>query len=756
MDGTNPAVEELLAHTRWVEDLARSLVRDPAAASDVVQSAWVIALRDPDRPRHEIRGWLGTVVRNLARERHRREAQRSTVERSGARSEALPSAHELVARADAERALVRTVTELDEPHRTTLLLHYFEGLGTREIARREGVEIAVIAHRLTRAHARLRERLGARAGGAGWLAALAPILRVDVGVPGLSRAKSSALQETRTTMTTSAKIVVPALCVAGLCAYLFLRTQDVAVNEPNVARADVASTRSSATTPVSPATDARRTPADPPVESRSRETAPADATATPVAQAVPTGGRIHGSVLRPDASPAAGRRIRLVDMKPIDGKGFREIFTECDANGRFDKRDLGAGTWCVSTWPNAAELELVGIPVEGSLGGLAFLIERTIELEELGTVELALGIPPKDPIHVRGRVLRGDEPVKTIAVQWLPAGDGIHDLKQTSRILEDGRYDVTLEHPGTYYVHAILDGTRPDWTIVVADGREQTLDFVLPPNVIEGRVVDENGSAVPKATVELSVRGGRRAPLLLSSMSLACATDAEGRFRFDCLHDGMYVVHAFGGEFGGVVTASGAAVASKPVRAALPGASAEVVLTLVQGVRAPVRVVDATGKERTASVFVFDADGECSNPASGHVYGKSGPRTTIALAPGRYGAVAAHGLEWSAPIEFEIRAGEPAPNLELHLAPAAEVEVDGTAFPGSLVEVRDDAGRRYGSLIDRARSNRAVERTWNSDVPTLRLPPGNYTVEARGIDEAWASVRIGLGSGENPRVVLRR
>src|SRR5260221_1091578 len=173
---SNPKLDELLRHTRWIEELAQRLVRDPAAAQDLAQSAWVIALRSNERPRN-LRGWRRSVLRSLARERHRHEAARPAIEHAGARGERLPSADELLARAEAERQLVETVTALEEPHRTTLLLRYFEGLTPAEIAAREGVELATITHRITRAHARLRERLGEREGGAGWLGALVPILR---------------------------------------------------------------------------------------------------------------------------------------------------------------------------------------------------------------------------------------------------------------------------------------------------------------------------------------------------------------------------------------------------------------------------------------------------------------------------------------------------------------------------------------------------------------------------------------------------
>jgi hypothetical protein len=79
-----------------------------------------------------------------------------------------------------------------------------------------------------------------------------------------------------------------------------------------------------------------------------------------------------------------------------------------------------------------------------------------------------------------------------------------------------------------------------------------------------------------------------------------------------------------------------------------------------------------------------------------------------------------------------VRANEAPAVVELKIEPAALVEIDARACPDALVEIVDDGGRRYGCAIDRTRFNRAVERSWHSDVPKLWLPAANYTLEARG------------------------
>lgn len=154
-------IESLLAHAGWVQALARSLSRDQASADDLVQQTWVRVLETPPASRSETGGWLATVVRNLARDRHRRDTRRARHE-AAAPSAAAPSpgAEDLLTRAEAHRRLIELVVALDEPFRSTVLLRFYEGLGPAEIAARTGVEAATVRTRLHRALALLRGRVG--------------------------------------------------------------------------------------------------------------------------------------------------------------------------------------------------------------------------------------------------------------------------------------------------------------------------------------------------------------------------------------------------------------------------------------------------------------------------------------------------------------------------------------------------------------------------------------------------------------------
>jgi len=325
-----PDVAGVLAHSAWVRSLARELVSDRAAAEDLAQQALLTAF---DRPpeRGNLRAWLQAVVRNLAAEWRRREAQRTAVERRGARGEALPSPDELLERAESARALVERVLALAEPHRTILLLRHFEGLRPAEIARRERLPLATVKSRLARAHERLRadlEREGADWRGA-WLA-----------LAGAERAGAPSLTGVLV-LSTAAKLAAGLLAVAVL-AWGVWRWSGSAPPSPPGASPELAGA------PGAPAAvdEHQAAPAQSgaePAESRAPATAPA-AVAAPASKPRCAA----GVVVRPDGQPAGGALVLLGTLLEYGPPGTgapddRRKSTTCDAEGRFELADLEPG-----------------------------------------------------------------------------------------------------------------------------------------------------------------------------------------------------------------------------------------------------------------------------------------------------------------------------------------------------------------------------------------------------------------------------
>ena len=135
--------ELLLDQVSWIRRLARELVADRELAEELVQDACVVALERPPRDERSLRGWLGAVVKNLAREKHRGELRRRGREERSARPEALEATDRLVEQVALQRELVGAVLELEEPYRTAVLLRYFEELPPREIATSTRIGIRV-------------------------------------------------------------------------------------------------------------------------------------------------------------------------------------------------------------------------------------------------------------------------------------------------------------------------------------------------------------------------------------------------------------------------------------------------------------------------------------------------------------------------------------------------------------------------------------------------------------------------------------
>lgn len=179
MDHSDPpfAHEAVLEQVAWMRQLAFELVRDPSTADDLVQETWLAVLRAKPDTNRPLRPWLSRVVRNAAALRLRKGASRAARESDVAAPEQLPSAHQLVERAEEQQRLGEAVLTLDEPYRTVVLLRYYEGLAPQQIATAQGVPSATVRSQLHRGLAKLRERLDREHGGdrRAWVLMLQPL-----------------------------------------------------------------------------------------------------------------------------------------------------------------------------------------------------------------------------------------------------------------------------------------------------------------------------------------------------------------------------------------------------------------------------------------------------------------------------------------------------------------------------------------------------------------------------------------------------
>lgn len=197
--------ESIQADSRAMRRVAAALLRDPHAADDAVQDAWVAALSAGDGAPG--RGWLTTVVRRL-----------SWARRSAAGPEALAHdpADRPTSRSAAAVRLAAAIEALPAHYREVLERRYWDDEPPRVIARRLGVDVKTVRNRLHRAHLQLRRSLGAdgEADTRGARALLVMLARPH---------EPAAVPATLLTMSASAKLLVP-VALAALLTVMFVRS----------------------------------------------------------------------------------------------------------------------------------------------------------------------------------------------------------------------------------------------------------------------------------------------------------------------------------------------------------------------------------------------------------------------------------------------------------------------------------------------------------------------------------------------------
>jgi RNA polymerase sigma factor (sigma-70 family) len=173
-----PSADELLGQAAWARQLALHLVREPAAADDLVQDTWEVVASRPRPADVPLGAWITGVMRNLARFTARGQARRVRRELAAVDRDAVESGpDEVLARFETQRRLAELVLALREPYRSAILLRYYDGLPAVEIARKLGVPAATVRWRLKQGLDELRAALNERHGGRdAWMALIAPLI----------------------------------------------------------------------------------------------------------------------------------------------------------------------------------------------------------------------------------------------------------------------------------------------------------------------------------------------------------------------------------------------------------------------------------------------------------------------------------------------------------------------------------------------------------------------------------------------------
>jgi len=158
----------VLPHFDAAYNLARWLVGNSADADDVVQEAFLRAMRFVDGFRGgDSRAWLLKIVRNTSYSwvRKNRPSQLSDEFDEAVHSgETIDNAEtRLLSRADSER-VKKALEVLPVAFREVLVLREIEGLSYKEISEVTGAAMGTVMSSLSRARQKLRDALGTVAG----------------------------------------------------------------------------------------------------------------------------------------------------------------------------------------------------------------------------------------------------------------------------------------------------------------------------------------------------------------------------------------------------------------------------------------------------------------------------------------------------------------------------------------------------------------------------------------------------------------
>ena len=159
----------VLPHLDAAYTLARYLTRDDHDAQDIVQDAYLRALkyfggfRGGGADGRDGRAWLLAIVRNTAyrwRRRHRADALATEFDEEQ-HSDAVAEHHPAAAleRDTARESLHQALDRLGPEFREVIVLRELEGLSYKEISDVTGVPIGTVMSRLSRARRRLQEAL---------------------------------------------------------------------------------------------------------------------------------------------------------------------------------------------------------------------------------------------------------------------------------------------------------------------------------------------------------------------------------------------------------------------------------------------------------------------------------------------------------------------------------------------------------------------------------------------------------------------
>ncbi len=601
--------DAMLAHSGWLRALAASLVSDSATAEDLVQDTWVAALEHPPELGWKVEPWLARVLKNFAFRRRRDELRRAEHELAASGSAGSVMPDRTAETLDLQATILEAVREIDEPFRATIVMRYFEGRSSAEIARAQNVPAGTVRWRLKRGLDELRERLDERFDGAraSWFALLVPLTTregVAGGVPAMNTMWKGAFVMNVTQAALTATVLVAAVGIvwwslddeAGVreSSVPAITTQDA------MEEGGLSSSALDAASPVDREERVHIAPAATPVAS--------PAVAPPVEEE-PYVGTVDARFVNERGEPKPGVRFAVV--------GDRKFHTEA------------ASAWSGPDGRATLDVPIPKIPAMRRTEDGGELLREwrfrfTASIDGCATVECAATLRGGEVAHlgdvvlgpgsrVHGRVVDENGRGMAGASIGVAAVDLPEDANRIRRLGSSAFHDAstaTSDAEGTFVLDGVAVGTCRVWShaddkryawsdpIAVTAGRDvHDVELVLTPMLatdrIEGRVVDPDGGPVAHASLFYTAHAKE-------SFSTGLRANEDGRFELMIQDDGSTY------DFTARDPAQRFAQAS--ILGVVPG-TLDLVLQLVAKQFVDVRVVDPDGRAIEGVTFAVSSRG---------------------------------------------------------------------------------------------------------------------------------------------------
>ncbi len=465
-------------HAPFLRRLAFALVGEGGRADDLVQETWLAAARSREGVLRSPRAWLSRTARNIAWNQNRARARRAETSLDAEPASGRDTA-DIAASLEAERILVASLGDLDEPCRTAVYLRFREELAPAEIAERTGVPVNTVRSRLRRGLAQLRQRLDAGLGGSDEThAALLPLA--------LGAASDRAGAWT---------VLFPALVVVvAVTAVLGARARSA----PRIAAPSAVELQAEAAADPSPGSLDLTSP-------RQAATGGDGAQRTAGAQG---GFSLIVRVLDEDGAAVSGMPIQL-NAREVTRRHFPPRIVYSDGSGSALFEGLEAGSY-TAEGPGSERVK--GARVDG-----------------MSSVEVTYAL--SRPVRVEGRVL--DDEGAGVAGASILVRSGASRAARLPLGTADSGGRFVVRAGAQMSLIAVAPGHAPSVPVRVRllDAAAATLRVRRAGGALAGRVVDEHGDPVVGVVVNVDTDSNPD-PHARHHVKSAVRTDQDGRYAF--------------------------------------------------------------------------------------------------------------------------------------------------------------------------------------------------------------------------------